>query len=102
MRIYVSGAITGTTDYKKRFKKAEKELLKKGYEVINPVNIAENLPPLKYYEYLTIDLNLLSICDAIYMLEGWQNSNGAIMEYRIASASNKLVIFENIERDSNE
>ena len=100
MRIYISGAITGTTDYKERFKKAEKELLKKGYEVINPVNIAENLPPLNYNEYLTIDLLLLSLCDAIYMLKGWHNSNGAIKEYTIANKTNKLVIFE--ERDSNE
>ena len=34
--IYISGPITGTSDYMKRFEKAEKELTENGYSVINP------------------------------------------------------------------
>ena len=39
MKIYISGAITGTDDYMKRFAKAEKELTEKGYSVVNPAKV---------------------------------------------------------------
>lgn len=100
MRVYISGPISGTADYKKRFEKAEKELTAKGYEVINPVKVAEILPAtLSYHEYLTIDMALLSTAKAIYMLEGWQNSSGAIEEYKVAAGTRKKVIFETQEKE---
>ena len=37
--IYISGPITGTSDYMKRFEKAEKELTENGYSVINPAKV---------------------------------------------------------------
>lgn len=99
MRIYISGPISGTADYKKRFEKAEKDLTAKGYEVINPVKVAEVLPVLSYHEYLTIDMALLSAAKAIYMLEGWQNSSGAIEEYKVAAGTHKKVLFETQEQE---
>ena len=35
--IYISGKITGTDDYKDRFLKAEQNLSKRGFIVLNPV-----------------------------------------------------------------
>ena len=37
--IYISGPITGTSDYMERFEKAEKELIENGYSVINPAKV---------------------------------------------------------------
>lgn len=98
MRVYISGPISGTADYKQRFAAAEKKLTAKGYEVINPVKVAEVLPAsLDYNNYLTIDMALLAATQAIYMLEGWQNSSGAIEEYKVAAGTNKKVLFETQE-----
>ena len=36
MKIYISGAISGTKDYMERFARAEKELTEKGWSVVNP------------------------------------------------------------------
>lgn len=45
-------------------------------------------------ELLTLDIELLKKCDAIYMLDGWQQSCGANREYGFALAEGMDVIFE--------
>ena len=50
MKIYISGAITGTDDYMERFAKAEKELTEQGYSVINPAKVNAQLPEDTSYE----------------------------------------------------
>lgn len=94
MRIYISGKITNTDDYIKRFEKAEKELIRQGYEVINPARISACLPALEHEEYMRIDFALLEVCDAIYMLKGWGDSKGAREEYIQAFQDDKLILFE--------
>ena len=42
MKIYISGKITGTTDYIKRFERAEKAI--SNYIVINPAKVNAQLP----------------------------------------------------------
>ena len=42
--IYISGPITGISDYMERFEKAEKELIENGYSVINPAKVNAMLP----------------------------------------------------------
>ena len=37
-----------------------------------------------YEEYMKVSLVLLDMCDAIYLLEGWQDSRGANREYGYA------------------
>jgi hypothetical protein len=39
MKTYISGAITGTTDYMERFEKAEQLLKAQGREVVNPTKL---------------------------------------------------------------
>lgn len=41
MMIYISGAITGTSNYKERFYKAECYLIGQGNNPVNPVSISE-------------------------------------------------------------
>lgn len=95
MRTYISGAITGTTDYMERFAKAEKELAEQGYSVVNPAKVNAQLPEdTNYDEYMKMSFCMLDMCDAIYMLNGWEESRGANREYGYAITKDKKVIFE--------
>ena len=54
--IYISGPITGTSDYMKRFEKAEKELTENGYSVINPAKVNAMLPEdATWEEYIKVE-----------------------------------------------
>ena len=94
MRVYISGAITGVANYKEVFKKAKEELEAKGHEVINPAAMDEILPQLTWEEYMVIDIALLSVCEAIYMLKGWENSRGANQEYIYAYTKGMKIMVE--------
>lgn len=85
MRIFISGPITGTKDYLERFAAAERVLKQKGYEVINPAKVLAVVPlELPWDTCMAVTLPLLKACDSIYMLRGWKNSEGAIVEYTLA------------------
>ena len=86
MRIYLSGKITGREkeDYTRQFARAESFYKTGGFEVVNPVKIGETLlslnPKAEYEDFMIRDLEALSTCTHIAMLEGWEESKGAKME----------------------
>lgn len=88
MKIYISGAVTNTTDYAERFDRAENELIEKGFTVINPVKVNAELPDDTEYE----DYMRMCYC----MLEGWEKSNGAVREFTKSWDDNRPVMFESI------
>lgn len=92
-RIYISGKVTGDSGYIEKFKEAEKKVRQqyKGCGVINPVAVVQAISAatkesMTYGECMEIDLCLLEMCDAIYLLPDWKESKGAIMEYHKARA----------------
>lgn len=92
MKIYISGAITGTNDYIERFNKAQKYLESKGFSVINPALVNSNLPEdTTYYEN---EFLMLSMCNHIYMLSGYEQSRRARMELNIAHKRGLKVLYE--------
>lgn len=93
-RIYISGKITGTTDYLDRFKTAEKTLTANGWIVVNPAALCNALPKLEWEEYMDICLKALAVCDSIYMLDGYETSKGANAELRYATRHNMNIIYE--------
>ena len=94
-KCYISGAITGTDGYMERFAEAEKKLSKDFFSVINPAKVNAQLPDdTTYEEYMKMSLTMLEMCDYIYMLTGWENSNGACLEYQYAKALGKNIIFQ--------
>lgn len=44
MRIYISGAITGTEDFRERFLEAEKGLIAAGHNTVNPARLNDTMP----------------------------------------------------------
>lgn len=100
-KIYLSGGITGVKHYKKHFAKAEKFLIKKGYEVVNPVTIGEaldipeNITAKKQYGiYMKADIKALLECTHIYLLKEWHKSNGSMVECSVAVACGLHVVHE--------
>ena len=94
MRVYISGPIRGTGDYAQRFEDAEYELREHGFKPINPVKADAISDDLTIEERLKIDLLLLGMCDAIYMLRGWEGSCGANREFGYAAAKDMMIMRE--------
>ena len=100
-KIYLSGGITGVKNYKKHFDKAEKLLIKKGYEVVNPVTIGEKLKlpenitvKKQYGIYMKADIKALLECTHIYLLKEYHKSNGAMVECTVAVACGIHVVHD--------
>ena len=95
MKIYISGAISNTDDYMERFAKAEKELNKQGYSVVNPAKVNAQLPEdTTYEEYMKMSFCMLDMCVAIYMLDGFEKSCGANRELDYAIAKDMIIMYE--------
>lgn len=90
-KIYISGGITNNPDYKRQFTRKYKELEKKGYIVLTPLFINAQL---RWEEYMHIDYAMIDICDAIYMMDGWKDSQGARLEHIHAMDIGLEVIYE--------
>lgn len=97
MRVYISGGITGITDYMQRFVDADNMLHanNKEIETINPAIVNSFMPEsFTHDDYMDLCFSMLEKCDAIYMLKGWKKSTGACMEYGYALAKGMEIYFE--------
>jgi hypothetical protein len=80
MTVYLSGPITGVSDYKERFAKAQ------GYiehlapvEVINPASYLDR-PTWTWADWMLFDLHLLTKAHVLVSLSGSDESKGARVE----------------------
>lgn len=98
MKIYISGPITGTADYKERFEKAAQKITANGHEAVNPVKLHDILDPATttWAQFMSAATGLLYACDAALFLPGWQLSKGAMKE-RHAARNGGLLIFDDPE-----
>ncbi|EDS13899.1 DUF4406 domain-containing protein [Bacteroides hominis] len=98
MKIYISGQITGLKEKEAKiyFDRAEKMLLEKGYNPVNPMRINPPIKNKSWKDYMIDDLRLLFDCEAIYLIDNWQMSKGARIEYYIAKELGMSII-ETIE-----
>ncbi len=83
-RIYISGPMTGIEDLNfPAFHAEAKRLRGLGYEVVNPAELViyENSG---WLDCMKKDIAKMLTCEAICLLDGWQNSDGANLEVLIA------------------
>ena len=77
--------MTGRPDHNyPAFHEAEERFCKAGWDVANPAENFGGRTDLPLEAYLRADVSLLARCDAIAMLPGWRESQGAAFEYLIA------------------
>ena len=107
-RIYISGKVTGFPDYRKKFDEAEERLRcvtcgSNDYFVVNPMKVLEDCgigdDEGDWDLAWDILFPLMSICDACYMLDNWEDSRGAKIEYEYAIKHGFKVFYENKEDD---
>ena len=106
MKIYISGPVTGTTDYIERFAKTEKHLSSSfgKVEIFNPVrhiiNTLRNPEEIGWPFIMQILLDELRYGNFthIYLMNGWQNSSGAVIEQCYAKRLGMEFIYE-VERN---
>ena len=90
MRVYICGPMSGLPDFNyPAFAAAAADLRGKGYEVLSPHEWRDhprraargNLP---YATYLRRGLRLMLKCEEVFVLPGWEKSDGATFEVSIA------------------
>lgn len=98
MKIYISGQITGLEpkEAKANFDKAEKILIEKGYDPVNPMKLNIPIESKAWVDYMLDDIKLLFDCEAIYLLDNWQSSKGARIEYLIAQEMEMTIFMQTI------
>ena len=97
-KVYCSIPISGIPieEVKRRLSLAKKMFKSVGKEPVIPTE--NGLPAdAPYEEHMKRDLELLSGCDAIYMMDGWQDSNGCRVEFEYAIETKKLIMFQTLE-----
>jgi len=99
--VYVAGKYSAPTDeeIKRNVEHAAKvglDLIRMGFDVIIPHKNTDGFhkEDIPYERWMELSLNILSRCDAIYMLKGWRESKGAKKEYEFACNLKLEILFE--------
>ena len=86
MKIYIAGKMRGIPEYNyPLFNKVDDILTEMGHDVVNPAKLQEDTT-LSFEAYMKVDLPALMSCEAIGVLDGWQDSVGGNRELIVATA----------------
>lgn len=84
--VFICGPMTGYENYNRdAFMRKEKELIARGATVLSPAMLPDGL---EHEQYLTITRGMIRVSDAVYLLPGWENSEGAKQEVLYAIRRN--------------
>lgn len=88
-RVYIAGPISGSEFFRIHFSCVALALIFRGYEPVNPASIdfgPDETEKATWEDYMRACLPMLATCDYIYLLPGWEDSRGAVLEKQIADA----------------
>ena len=81
--VYISGPMTGLPDLNVyEFSFAEARIKAAGMKPVNPHTLCD--PSWDWSKCMRADVKALCDCDAIFLLQGWEKSQGAQLELHIA------------------
>lgn len=96
-KCYISGPISGMNldERRKVFKSAQVMLETAGYEVVNPMENGLSCDATTP-QHMRKDIQLLTECDTIFMMDKWNHSQGCYTEFMVATAIGCEIIFESV------
>lgn len=85
MKVYIAGKVTGEPKHScaLKFATAQKELEKRGHEVVNPIEVVGNFNA-NWFHAMRLCIREMLTCDAIYMLPDWHECKAAKIEHSLA------------------
>lgn len=92
LKIYIAGKISGDKNYKKKFKKAERALKKKGHSVMNPAWLVE-YKAFSWIDYMIVSEAMQRRCEAVLFLPDWKQSDGARIEHNRAKTAEQKILY---------
>lgn len=95
IKIYISGKISELLESEalELFEQAEKVCIEMGYEPVNPMKLNHDHDK-SWVSYMKEDIIEMMACDAIYLLNNWESSNGARVEKELAVKLDFEVIYQ--------
>lgn len=98
--LYVAGAYSGNiTENIKKAEEVSISLISNGFHVVTPHKNTSGYEKyenekLTYKTWIDMDLDILSRCDAIYIMQNSHNSNGVKKEIEHAKKLNMPIIYQ--------
>lgn len=94
-RVFISGPMTGYENYNRdKFFAAEDLLEGQGLEVYNPAYPNSDFQDNDWNSYVKLGIKNLLACDQVYVLAGWQESKGSLLEVTVAEALGMPIQYE--------
>ena len=88
-KIYIAGPMSGIKDHNRPlFNMVAAELSEQGHSVLNPATLPDGL---SQGQYMQICLPMVAVSDELVMLPGWEQSEGAYIEFLLAKKSGKTI-----------
>ena len=92
-RLYLAGPMTGLEDLNRPAFTHWATLMRHfGWEVTNPAELEEPKPEATWSDWMRVCLPHVLACDVVAMLDGWEASKGARLEYDVAKAIGTPVV----------
>ncbi|MBS9438971.1 DUF4406 domain-containing protein [Photorhabdus noenieputensis] len=93
--VFISGPMTGKPGFNRgEFNTVAKMLKSQDLIVLNP---AVHPDGLTHDQYMHMSLAMLEQADVIYLLDGWESSKGAVMEFDCAKMHNLMFMYNSWE-----
>jgi nucleoside 2-deoxyribosyltransferase len=94
MKIYITGDITNP-NAKAQFEKAKETLLElnKGYQPISPMDLPHKHSK-SWNAFMQENIKAMMDCQGIYLLQGWHESVGTVIQKELACNLSFKIIYE--------